>query len=176
MDFVRSQISNIDNHHYLTIVFGKKTDGQFNVNVTKEQFMLKLDGILDNFKINGADITTQSYRDYINNSIIYHHSGGNVECYTDNTIEEDFKEINGIDLYLFLTKRDKLQINEFPIDKEMDDIKDKSEIAINIENLFDIIFVTYSDTYYYKVVIPKYNIYVDNLIKKLDAFTKFIVS
>ena len=84
--------------------------------------------------------------------------------------------ISGIDLYLFLTKREKLQINEFPIDKDMDDIKDKSEISINIDNLFDIIFVTYGNTYYYKVVIPKYNIYVDNLIRKLDTIIKFIVS
>lgn len=176
MDFVRSQISNIDNHHYLTIVFGKKTDSQFSVNVTKEKFMLKLDGLLANFNVNKEEIITQSYRDYINNGITYHHTGNNVECYTDNTIEEEFTMISGIDLYLFLTKREKLQINEFPIDKDMDDIKDKSEISINIDNLFDIIFVTYGNTYYYKVVIPKYNIYVDNLIEKLDTVIKFIVS
>ena len=176
MEFVRSQISNIDNHHYLTIVFGKKTDGQFSVNITKDQFMLKLDGVLANFSVNKEAISTQSYRDYINNGITYHHTGNNVECYVDSIIEEDFNMIGCIDLYLFLTKREKLKINEFPIDKDMDDIKEKSEIAVNIDNLFDIIFVTYGNTYYYKVVIPKYNIYVDNLIEKLDNITKFIVS
>ena len=98
MEFVRSQISNIDNHHYLTIVFGKKTAGQFSVNITKDQFMLKLDGVLANFSVNKEAISTQSYRVYINNGTTHHHTGNNVECYADSIIEEDFNMIGCIDL------------------------------------------------------------------------------
>lgn len=169
MDFVREQLSNIDNHHYLTIVFGKHNENNFEANIGKDHFTDVYKRFIDKEKIVDDNITSDVYRDYMNNGITYRCSNKGVLCFSEETIESEFTDINGKDTYLFLTENTDHQIDHFPIDKDMDDIKDKSEIIINIDNLFNVVFLTYNDRiYYYKIVIQKYNIYGDKLISRLE--------
>lgn len=51
MDFVREQLSNIDNHHYLTIVFGKHNENNFEANIGKEKFVDIYNQFINNEKI-----------------------------------------------------------------------------------------------------------------------------
>tara|TARA_Y100000389_G_scaffold203479_1_gene252017 strand:- start:2382 stop:2918 length:537 start_codon:yes stop_codon:yes gene_type:complete len=169
MDFVREQLSNIDNHHYLTIVFGKKGDNQFEANIGKNELTDKYNHFLKNSHIEKNNISKMVYRDYLNNGITYRYTDEGVSCFVEETIEDLFTDFNGHDSYLFLNKKEEHPINYFPIDKEMDDIKDKSEIIINIDNLFNLVFHSYNEkVYYFKIVILKYNIYSDKLIQKLE--------
>ena len=169
MDFVREQLSNIDNHHYLTIVFGKHNENNFEANIGKEKFVDLYNQFINNEKIKNDTITTDVYRDYINNGVTYRCRNNGVNCFSEDTVECEFTDINGKNAYIFLTENTDHQIDHFPIDKEMDDIKEKSEIIINIDNLFNVVFLTYNDQiYYYKIVIQKYNIYGDKLISRLE--------
>ena len=176
MDFVETQLSNIDNHHYLTIVFGnKKSENAFEANIGKDAFLSKLEKFIINFNIKKEIVSNNFYRDYINDGITYQYKENNVECFKYETIIDQFDKIGNKDIYMFLNKKTGYPINKFPIDKNMDDIKTKSEIIINIDNLFDVIFLTYNDkVFYYKIVIPKYNIYKDKLILKLNEIIKFL--
>ena len=88
MDFVKRQLSNIDNHHYLSIVPGnKKQENIFEANISKESFMSKLEEFIKFFNIQNEHISTNCYREYINQGYIYNYTEIGVECYVDKTIE-----------------------------------------------------------------------------------------
>ena len=175
MDFVREQLSNIDNHHYLTIVFGKHNENNSEANMGKVEFERVYKNFINKLNYDNNNILSDVYRDYLNEGIIYRYRENKVNCIVEETIENTFTEIDNRDAYLFLTKKSEHNISHFPIDKEMDDIKDKSEIIINIDNLFNVVFLSYNNkVYYYKIVIMKYNIYGDKLISRLDEILKVL--
>ena len=170
MDNILRYIDNIDNHNQLIIVPGKLVDTTtFVANIGEEKLESIYHRFVKEYNINKDDITLFDCREYINDGITLVYHDDIKECYEFDNNNSEFIEIDNVDYYVCLRRKTNLSINSFPIDKEMDDIKDKSEIRINIDNLFHLVFLTYNDkVYYYKFEISKYNIYKEKVIQKLS--------